>query len=66
MTLPGIYFIYGLCVMFYFMMAWFFMRKNKELLSHLVAVLMLVVGLQCVKDLFLWLMTPVQTTICGL
>lgn len=52
MTLPSIYFIYGLCVMFYFMMAWFFLRKNKEFLSHLVAVLMLVVGLQCVKDLF--------------
>lgn len=52
MTLPGIYFIYGLCVMFYFMMAWFFLRKNKELLSRLVAALMLVVGAQCLKDLF--------------
>lgn len=52
MTLPGIYFIYGLCVMFYFMMTWFFIRKNRELLSRLVAALMLVVGLQCIKDLF--------------
>ena len=26
-----IYFIYGLCVMFYFMMSWLFYRKNKEL-----------------------------------
>ena len=52
MTLPGIYFIYGLCVMFYFMMTWFFLRKNRELLSRLVAALMLVVGLQCIKDLF--------------
>lgn len=38
--------------MFYFMMTWFFFRKNGELLSKLVAVLMLVIGLQCVKDLF--------------
>lgn len=52
MTLTGIYFIYGLCVMFYFMMAWFFMRKNKELLSRLVMVLMLVIGIQSLKDLF--------------
>lgn len=38
--------------MFYFMMTWFFFRKNGELLSKLVAILMLVIGLQCVKDLF--------------
>ena len=38
--------------MFYFMMTWFFMRKNRELLSRLVAALMFVVGLQCIKDLF--------------
>lgn len=38
--------------MFYFMMTWFFFRKNREFLSKLVAVLMLVIGLQCVKDLF--------------
>lgn len=38
--------------MFYFMMTWFFIRKNGELLSKLVAALMLVIGLQCVKDLF--------------
>lgn len=52
MALSGIYFVYGLCVMFYFMMTWFFLRKNKDLLSRLVATLMLVVGLQCLKDLF--------------
>lgn len=28
--LYAIYFIYGLCVMFYFMMAWLFYRKDKE------------------------------------
>lgn len=37
--------------MFYFMMAWFFYRKDRELLSRLVAVLMLVIGVQCLKDL---------------
>lgn len=47
-----IYFIYGLCVMFYFMMSWLFYRKDKELLSRLVPVLMFVLGLQCLKDLF--------------
>lgn len=38
--------------MFYFMMTWFFMHKNKDLLSKLVALLMAVIGLQCLKDLF--------------
>lgn len=52
MTLSGIYFIYGMCVMFYSMMAWFFMHKNKEILSRLVAALMILLGLQCLKDLF--------------
>ncbi len=48
----GIYFIYGLCVMFNFMMTWFFIRRNNELLSKLVALLMAIIGLQCLKDLF--------------
>lgn len=52
MTLTYIYFIYGLCVMFYSMMAWFFLNKNRELLSRLVGVLMIVLSLQCIKDLF--------------
>lgn len=38
--------------MFYFMMSWFFFRKDKERLSKLVAVLMAIIGLQCLKDLF--------------
>lgn len=45
--LYAIYFIYGLCVMFYFMMSWLFYRKDKKLLSRLVAVMMFVIGLQC-------------------
>lgn len=28
--LYAIYFIYGLCVMFYFMMSWLFYRKDKS------------------------------------
>lgn len=47
-----LYFIYGLCVMFYFIMAWIFVRKNGELLSRLVAALMVVIGLGCIKDMF--------------
>lgn len=38
--------------MFYSLMAWFFWHKNREILSRLVAVLMIVLTLQCVKDLF--------------
>ena len=38
--------------MFYFMMSWLFYRKDKELLSRLVTVLMFVIGVQCLKDLF--------------
>ena len=49
--LYAIYFIYGLCVMFYFMMAWLFYRKDKELLTRLVTILMLAIGVQCLKDL---------------
>ena len=52
MTTYGLFFIYGLCVMFDFMMIWFFIRKNNGLLSKLVALLMAVLGLQCLKDLF--------------
>lgn len=52
MSIQGIYLIYGLCIMFYFMMTWFFLRKSDELLSRLVAALMLLLGVQCVKDLF--------------
>lgn len=51
--LYAIYFIYGLCVMFYFMMSWLFYRKDKEMLSRLVTVLMFVIGLQCLKRPFL-------------
>lgn len=51
MILNSLYFVYGLCIMFDFMMVWSFLRKNNEFLSKLVAALMGVVGLQCIKDL---------------
>lgn len=51
MSLPAIYFIYGLSVMFYFMMGWFFIRKNREMLSRLVAALMILIGMQCLGKL---------------
>lgn len=34
------------------MMTWFFLRKSREMLSRLVAVLMIVLAIQCLKDLF--------------
>ncbi|WP_221657222.1 hypothetical protein [Bacteroides salyersiae] len=52
MEITGLYFIYGLCVMFYFMMAWLFGRKGRDRLSRLVMLLMIVIGAECVKDLF--------------
>lgn len=52
MTFAGLYFIYGLSVMFFFMMAWLFLRKNRELLSRLVAALMILIGVQYLKDVF--------------
>lgn len=47
-----IYFIYGLCCMFYSMMAWLFWRNRQSRLSKFVMVLMLVIAVQSVKDVF--------------
>lgn len=52
MSINILYCIYGMCIMFYCMMSWFFLRKNSELLSRLITVLTLVFAVQCVKDLF--------------
>lgn len=49
----NMFFIYGLCTMFYFMMSWLFFKKNREKLSRLVGVLMLVLGIQCIKDILI-------------
>ncbi len=51
MNNPGVYFIYGLCVMFFFMMTWLFWRKGDDRLSRLVTVLMLTVACEYIKDL---------------
>lgn len=47
------YFIYGMSVMFYFMMAWMFWRKGNDMLSRMIMCLMIIIGLQCVKDIAL-------------
>lgn len=46
-----LYFVYGLCTMFYAMMAFFFMHKGKDMLSRLVTALMIIILLSCIKDL---------------
>ena len=43
-------FIYGLCTMFYALMAWVFWRKGNDHLSRLVCVLMVLVSVQTMKD----------------
>ena len=46
------YFLYGLNVMFYGMMAWLFWRKDAERLSRIASVLMALIGIESIKDLF--------------
>lgn len=46
-----IFFIYGMSFMFYSMLAWLFWRKH-ERLSRFVMALMLLIALQCLKDMF--------------
>lgn len=45
-----IFFVYGLCTMFYLIMVWIFGRKGKETLSRLVTLTTGVISLQCLKD----------------
>lgn len=47
-----IYFIYGLCCMFYSMMAWLFWRNRQSRLSKFVMALMLLIAVQSIKDVF--------------
>lgn len=47
-----IFYTYGLCTMFYAMMAWIFWRRSTERLSRLVICLMLIICAELVKDLF--------------
>lgn len=44
--------IYGMCIMFYGMMAAFFWHRRSTILSRLIVALTSVIALQCVKDLF--------------
>lgn len=48
------YFIYGMCVMFYSMMAWLFWRKGDDVLSRLIMVIMLICAVECLKDLAIY------------
>lgn len=50
MELNGLYFIYGLSVMFFGMMAWVFWRRGSDRLSRLVSILMGLLAIGCAKD----------------
>lgn len=52
MEINLLYCIYGMCIMYYSLMAWFFVRKDSRILSRLIVILTLVLALQCIKDLF--------------
>ncbi len=47
-----IYYAYGLCTMFYAMMAWIFRGRGHDRLSRLVVLLMMIICLELIKDLF--------------
>ena len=49
------YYIYGLCTMFYSMMAWMFWRKGSDMLSRLFSILMIITCAESFKDLFLYI-----------
>ena len=57
-----LYFVYGLCTMFYAMMVFFFMHKGKDMLSRLVTALMIIILLSCIKDL-VFLFGPFKDTL---
>lgn len=46
--------IYGMCIMFYSLMIWFFYRKGSDRLSRLITLLMAVLDMECIKDLALY------------
>lgn len=47
-------FIYGMSMMFFSMMAWIFWRKGKDMLFRMIMWLMIVIDLQCLKDILLF------------
>ncbi len=44
-------FIYGMNIMFFSMMAWMFWRKGKDMLFRMIMWLMIMIDLQCFKDM---------------
>lgn len=57
-----IYFIYGMCFMFYGMMALLFWRKRQERLPRFVMALMILIAMQCLKDIFFMSHYPTDDT----
>lgn len=47
-------FIYGMNIMFFSMMAWMFWRKGNEMLFRMIMWLMIVIDLQCFKDIVIF------------
>lgn len=56
------YFIYGMCFMFYGMMALLFWHKRHERLPRFVMALMVIISLQCLKDIFFMSYYPLDNT----
>lgn len=52
------YFIYGMSVMFYAMMAWMFGRRDSETLSKLIMWLMIIQCIELFKDLGFYTFYP--------
>lgn len=48
-----LYLVYGMCIMFHFMMAWIFLRRRESMAKRIIGVLMALIGLQYIKDLLL-------------
>lgn len=47
-----IYFVYGMCSMFYSIMTWIFYKRGSDTLSKTVMVLMAIIAMQLIKDVF--------------
>lgn len=48
-----LYAVYGMAIMFYFMMAWLFISRRRSRVRKLLCVLMFLIGMTYVKDLFI-------------
>lgn len=55
-------FIYGMSMMFFSIMAWMFWRRGPERLFRLIAILMLIADVQCLKDIVLFYYKGFEST----